>query len=689
MTKRLFSILITALWPILQFQALAQQLVTFPTDSAAIVSFHIPAFKPVSLTYTELDSTISYAHAYRPLTKPGNWYAWLGNNGLPQYSLTPDFTSSEGLTYGRTGFSVYTANPQDVLFYQSRRPYSNVTYVMGPDKENQLAALISKNIYKGLTIGVKYRLISSLGPYSYQKTNNSNLAATLRYFSPDGRYGAMAGYMLNTYTVQENGGIKNESDFTGNLETNRSVISTRLTSAESRNGNMRAFVTLFYEPAIAYGRHDTLMASPSGKLTHVAQPADSLSAPFRPDTISLISHPGLLPADSLLAGTDSTQHQAVAHSDSTRRLARALKFFGLGRFQYSFAYSRDAYVYEDASPQSGFYSNIYNDSTSTFDTVCLHKFENELSWTNAGFLHPNSLPIAFRIALKHQYAELKTPSRNKIFNQLIPNASVDLRLWDRFSLSGYGFIVKGDYNDGDVGLRGSISLQVGKRPDDGFSGEAGFYSEMPGYFFQYYQSNHFQWDNSFDRQETWFAKAKLKYGIASAGIDYYLLNQYVYLNKEAVPEQQGAEMSIGRIWAGVNLQLGRWNIDGQAVGQVASDTSVLKLPQLLVRASVFYTGHLFSGALKIQPGVDFYWYPAYYGNAYMPALQSFYLQDVKQIGGYPWIDLFANFRVKRAIIFLRYRHLNASFSGYNYWDVPGYPLPDRGINFGVSWDFYD
>ncbi|MDD2964530.1 MAG: hypothetical protein PHU33_11330 [Bacteroidales bacterium] len=679
----------------------AQNLVTFPSDSAAIVAFTIPGKQPVALHYKQIDTTISYAHNYRPFTKPGQWYAWLGNNGLPMRNLTPDFNSSEGFNYGKTSFAPYTTNPSETVFYQSKRAYSNVSYTSGPDNENQLEALLSKNIFKGITTGIHYRLISSTGPYAYQKANCENLALTIRYFAPDGRYGAMAGYLLNTYTVQENGGIKNEIQFTENQETNRSVITTRLTSAESRNGNMRAFLTVFYEPAIPYQTDDTVVKKKPKSKSHAdsvsfTKPVPDAANKIKPDRDSipalqanaLETHP-----DSsiirFIANNDSSATKTVALQDSIRKKNKALQFFGLGRFQYSLSYSRDAWVYDDSNPKSGFYTHIYNDSTTTFDTTGIKKLENEISWTNAGFLHKNSLPVALRFAVRHQYTELTTLTQKKTFSQFIPNASVNLSLWNRFSLSGYGFIVKGDYNDGDLGLRGQINLRVGQRDDDGFVGEAGFYSEMPGYFFQFYESNHFKWENSFDRQETWFAKVKLKYSIASAGLDYYLLNQYVYLDKDATAQQHGAEMSVARLWTGINIKLGRWNIDGQAVGQIASDTSVVKLPKLLVRATIFYTGHLFKKALKIQPGIDFYWYPAYHGDDYMPALQSFYLQDVKNIGGYPWIDLFANFRVKRAILFLRYRHLNAQFSGFNYMDVPRYPLPDGGINFGVSWNFYD
>ncbi|HCT71855.1 MAG TPA: hypothetical protein DF409_13585 [Bacteroidales bacterium] len=35
------------------------------------------------------------------------------------------------------------------------------------------------------------------------------------------------------------------------------------------------------------------------------------------------------------------------------------------------------------------------------------------------------------------------------------------------------------------------------------------------------------------------------------------------------------------------------------------------------------------------------------------------------------------------------KHLNSGLSGYNYIMVPSYPMPDRGLRFGVSWNFFD
>ena len=57
--------------------------------------------------------------------------------------------------------------------------------------------------------------------------------------------------------------------------------------------------------------------------------------------------------------------------------------------------------------------------------------------------------------------------------------------------------------------------------------------------------------------------------------------------------------------------------------------------------------------MEIQLGLDIFYFTSYYGDAYMPALGMFYIQNKKQIGNYPFADIFFNFKVKRARVFLK------------------------------------
>jgi hypothetical protein len=105
--------------------------------------------------------------------------------------------------------------------------------------------------------------------------------------------------------------------------------------------------------------------------------------------------------------------------------------------------------------------------------------------------------------------------------------------------------------------------------------------------------------------------------------------------------------------------------------------------------AVFVTMQLFQGATTIQPGIEVFYNTSYYADAYMPALRSFYTQDKKEIGNFIYADIFFNFRIKRARMFLKYSHFNSLFGDNNYYAVPSYPLMDAGFRFGISWKFFD
>jgi hypothetical protein len=43
----------------------------------------------------------------------------------------------------------------------------------------------------------------------------------------------------------------------------------------------------------------------------------------------------------------------------------------------------------------------------------------------------------------------------------------------------------------------------------------------------------------------------------------------------------------------------------------------------------------------------------------------------------------------RTRIFIMYDHLNSGLMGYNYYNVPSYPMNVRMFRYGLAWTFYD
>ena len=133
------------------------------------------------------------------------------------------------------------------------------------------------------------------------------------------------------------------------------------------------------------------------------------------------------------------------------------------------------------------------------------------------------------------------------------------------------------------------------------------------------------------------------------------------------------------------------SINKIAFQQVHPD--VLSLPALAVSSSN-YIEHVFNfksteGKLKTIIGFDLFYNTSYYANAYMPSMAIFYQQQEKQLGNYPYVDVFLNVRLKRVRFFMNYEHINSGWLEKNFFTTLHYPMDQRYLKIGISWTFYD
>ncbi|MBA7530266.1 hypothetical protein ES705_22469 [subsurface metagenome] len=119
----------------------------------------------------------------------------------------------------------------------------------------------------------------------------------------------------------------------------------------------------------------------------------------------------------------------------------------------------------------------------------------------------------------------------------------------------------------------------------------------------------------------------------------------------------------------------------------------IPLPLISVYNSTYFEHDFYfkltRGHLLIQLGFDVYYNTPYNAMAYMPSTGQFYIQDQKELGNYPYIVAFLNFKLKRTRFFFMFDHVNSGFTGNNYFSVLHYPLNQRTFKFGLSWTFYD
>ena len=495
------------------------------------------------------DTTLAGFQNYDPRIKQSRFSATLGNIGQNTRNLLPyPFLRNSGFDYGVHTFDQYLYQNDSVRYYKVLKTFSQLEYVQGAKKEIFFHAKFSRNIYRSFNLGFDFRVMNAPGAYTSQKTNQINFYLTAQYFTKDKRYGVISNFLLNRLNNFENGGIKYDSIFEQDLETNRALYDINLSSAQNRMRESGFYMKHYF---------------------------------------------------------NLSRHQKNAKD--TAFLTR--KHFELGRISYSFEFNRQIQDYIDNQPASGFYNNIYLDSILTYDSLTVKRIVNEVTWTNPSFSPDKKFRLLqLEAHLKQQYIEVSLHGTKKYFLQYIPAAGLSFNPFTTLHLDAYGDYVFGDFNEGDKSLRVNLSQTLGKanRNVGTISLKAFYAIQKPGWFYEHYYGNNFRWDTAWKQQDLISGCFDYTYKTLNTGISISRINHFVYLDTAALPRQFNNE--FGYIYAYLNGELNIWRFKfkGQFVYQTIQGTNVLRVPSFLGNIAVYFTQELFHKAATIQPGLNFF-----------------------------------------------------------------------------------
>lgn len=599
-------------------------------DSASVFYYYQKDFSSDTIKLNILDTILDDFQRYDALSKKGKFYASLGNIGLASRNLVYDNNKIFGFDFGIHSRDPYLFNNNNIKYYQLLSPYTNIFFSQGgknEKKEQNFRVIHSQQIKRGLTIGINGNIINSFGNYKNQKAKNSNVALIVNYFTKNKKYGIIGNYIHNSLENIENGGIKYDSVFEKNIETDRKLITVNLDKAENRLINNSYFFKQYYK---------------------FNKKQDSLSMQNRNHLTSKIIH--------------------------------------------SFKYNNQSLKYTDNEPGVSFYPAIYKDSLYTYDKIKIISYDNKITFLNS-FQRQKIINLSLSLNLEHKYLELSEFSdaenyKTKYFIQYIPSSDISLYFYKTYTLINNQLkYLFGDYNDKDISIKNEIIQYLNKKQKNKFILKLNYTKQDVPYFYNTYNSNHYQWANNFNKISTLSGNISFKNKIIETGIEYYNIKNFVYLNNVSEPAQYNNKLSVIKAYLYNNFKIKKVNFLNSIVYQNISENDILRLPEFLANISLSYNHDFFKGHLSTQTGVDINYHSSYYADAYSPALSSFYLQDEKEIKDYVYIDFFLNFKIKRTRFFIKYQHINQGLFGYNYYSVPHYPLQDRIIKYGISWRF--
>jgi hypothetical protein len=394
------------------------------TDSLKVYHYHIAAVDTdmvASLKRYPADTMLTGFQRSDPALESSSFYASLGNIGLATQAMTFGSRISTSTDFGMHAFDAYRFTNENVNYYSSVAPFTEMFYSTGSRKEQVFHVLHSHTIKKQLVIGAKYRIVNSLGIAEFrQKSDISNIVATAHFNTKNRRYGFIGNYIHNRFKIQENGGITNDSIY-------------KLV----RQGTADSSYTYYLKNAQTY---------------------------IRETSAFLEQYVNLCPTDT----------SKVA--DTAKR-----KFhMNIGRISHSVYYLKQANTFTDAESNNGYFPAIAGDTTYASDSVRFVMLENRIFWTNPEMtLQHLARKLRLYAGFTYRYTEVRQKSGPSFLNQYIPTAGFTLNIDSMFYISASGEYITGNYGNGNYIGRASLALRPGSKDHDaGIIALKGSYSSL-------------------------------------------------------------------------------------------------------------------------------------------------------------------------------------------------------------------
>ncbi len=534
----------------------------------------------------------------------------------------------------------YILQPKDVLFYNSKMPYSRLSYQMSGQsrfEEQLFEFVLSHNISPSTSANFVYSSESTRGMYMNQSTLDRNLSVNIAHTGK--RYAIHGGYIFNRGSIEENGGVKDDREILDTVSSSPDQVAVNLNDSRNYyNGNTFWYTQSYGIPLRAQSEDElTIQKIPSvyvGQSLNYTQFYKIYSAE----------------SDTALYDTYFINPDMTFDSMAQGRL-------DVNAFVQLQPYNRDGALGLISAGVGAEFDSYYGEVVPT-------QYNEEFG--AGGKFSTNSTYI---------YGDLQ----GQVSKYLKWNAAL------KYYLTGH--------RSADMDLKGNISLSayVKERPIT-LDASVKVALESPDVWEQNYFSNHYGWSNSFSKENIFATNAKLSIPSINlfAGFDYSLTTGKIYYDAQSLPAQYDDPLSVLAVYLQKDFKFGGLHLNHRLLAQVSSNQEVAPVPELSAYLSYYYQFFVTRNVLEMQIGVDAHYNTSYYGFGYNPALGKFYNQREKELGGYPYLDAFVNAKWKRMRIGLKLQHFNANMSNNrNYFQVLHYPQNRMMFKIGISWSFYD
>lgn len=609
---------------------------------------------PYSVQRVKLDSSINDFRIRFPI--PAH-HAFLGNTGNATHSLLFAPSLQSGWDHGMHALDAYHWSLESIRFFNTTRPYTELSYLLGSKTEQIIEITHTQNIKPNWNALFQYRLINSPGFFKNQKTNHNDYLFTSWYQSINKRYNNYFVLLGNAMQSDENGGLKNDKDYLKDpIYNDRFNIPTKL-------GGDAQFGTNFFSSTLNTGNRYT-------------------------DFHFMIKQQyDLGKKDSIVS--DSTViplfYPRLRFEHVFRYSTYKLKFIDIPNLQISYfpdsAYYQDTYGYNLTSDSVILYDR-WKEINNEFSIYTFPDAKNQLQFLKLGIDIQNLKAVTNNFTGSFYNLIAQGEYRNTTRN----------RKWD---IQAAGKLYLAGFNSGDYEATVNLKRFVAKKGgyiDLGFKNV----NRTPSFNFDSRSSFYLDGSKDLNKENITMINASFylpKLVMRISG-NYFLVGNYTYYTDYYKVAQENALFNLLQLSVEKRFRLGKtWIWHSEIYFQQKTGDVALNLPTVFTRNRIGYEGTLGFKKLNMATGFEIKYHTPYKADSYSPALGKFFFQDSVRISNRPDIAYYLHFRIRNFRAFFRLENLNSiSFDKgfgfkHNNFAAVDYPYPGLQLHLGIYWSF--
>lgn len=591
----------------------------------------------------------------RRIPTPWN-HVHLGTLGSPSRSLVFEPNMRPGWDHGFHVYDNYNFTVPETQFYNTTRPYAELSYMLGSQAEQFIRLMHTQNLKPNWNMAIEYRLINAPSLFQNSNTNHNNYRFTSWYQSKNKRYQNFVVVVGNKLQAGESGGLRTDLpylDSAGAYE-DRYIIPTQLGPDRqgSRNpfsvviptGTFNTNATYLFRQQYDIGQKDSLVVN------------DSLTVPL---------------------------------------------FYPRLRLEHTISYNTYKYRFRDEAADSTRYDSLYGISLhKALDTFFVQDYWRILVNDFSLYQFPDAKnPQQFFKAgatLENIQGELDSGRLDANYNNFFVHAEYRNRTRNqKWDIAANGKFYINGLNSGDYTAYLSLKRFIGKRQ----SGlELGFQNTNRSPSFVYDPRSTFYRASSetFNKENitTVFGSVDIPRIKLNISAKYYLLSNYLFFVGTNQPAQTSTLFNVLRVSLFKQFGISRnfhWRTWIEVQKRIGDGP--VNLPLIATRNQVGYDGSLGFKNLNTSFGLEFRYFTSYEAPDYSPFSGQYSYQDTATIRlKLPDISAYVHFRIKSFTAYVRGENLNAFDPGVGKFvrnNVPTrvYPYPGLQIRVGIWWSF--